>query len=247
MCFTIHIRSSRDAIEKRFNTDASALRDFDFRYFHKAFENPALPVITQENPAKVALMNWGLIPHWARDESHAFSIRKGTYNARHESLADKPSFRDAYESGRCLIIANGFFEWQHIGKNKTPWFIQRSDQELFAIAGIYDRWRNPENGEERNTFSLVTTRANPLMEKIHNTKKRMPLILEKERENQWIEAVLAAKTLEIITKPLDQEQLKAHTVSKNLGTSSANPHSMDTIRKTEYFVDQDLFSSNEER
>src|SRR6056297_1453985 len=123
MCFTINLNTTRKEIEKRFNADASVLTDFDFRYFFRAFDNPMLPVITSDNPGVVQLMQWGLIPGWTRDQDQAEKIRRGTYNARAETLHEKPSFRDSFNKRHCIIPACGFFEWQHLGERKIPWHI----------------------------------------------------------------------------------------------------------------------------
>ncbi|MDA3823076.1 MAG: SOS response-associated peptidase [Bacteroidales bacterium] len=183
MCFTINIHTTRSAIEKRFNVNASALNDFDFRYFYRAYDNPLIPVVTQEDPQRVQLMNWGLIPNWVKEVEQAEQIKNGTCNARSESLDIKPSFKSALAKGRCWIIAKGFFEWQHLGSEKIPWYISNQDHALFAFAGLYDTWNNPDTGENEKSFSLVTTKANALMEKIHNTKLRMPVMLYIMRRN----------------------------------------------------------------
>ena len=186
MCFTIEIHLTRKAIEDRFKVDSSALYDFDFNYFYRAFSNPFIPVIAQEDAASVQLMQWGLIPAWCRDRPEAERIRKGTYNARSESLHEKPSFKGALSRGRCLIIAGGFFEWQHVSQQRIPWYISLKNGESFAFAGLCDSWKDPQSGEIIRSCSIITTEANPLMAKIHNTKKRMPVILERELENEWI-------------------------------------------------------------
>ena len=136
MCFTIEIHLSRRAIEDRFRVDSSALYDFDFNYFYRAFSNPEIPVIAQEDSTRVQLMQWGLIPAWSRDREEAERIRKGTYNARSETLHEKPSFKEALNRGRCLIIAGGFFEWQLINQAKIPWYISLKSGEPFVFAGL---------------------------------------------------------------------------------------------------------------
>ena len=223
MCFTIEIHLSRKAIEDRFKVDGSALYDFDFNYFYKAFSNPFIPVIAQEDASRVQLMQWGLIPAWCRDRGEAERIRKGTYNARSESLHEKPSFRAALNRGRCLIIAGGFFEWQQVNQQKIPWYITLKNGDSFAFAGICDSWRDPQSGEIINSCSIITTEANPLMAKIHNTKKRMPVILEKDLENGWISGDPSLRNRNKILKPLHESDLKAHTVTPRLSSPHADP------------------------
>ncbi len=223
MCFTINIYTTRDAIEKRFEADASVLNNFDFRFFYRAFENPILPVITSEEPGVVQLMQWGLVPHWVRDMAQAEQIRKGTYNARAETLNKKPSFRNAYGKNHCLIIACGFFEWQHVGNQKIPWYISDKNDQLMAMAGIYDLWSNGADNDAFRGFSIVTTRANPLMEKIHNTKKRMPAILDQPSEKSWLLKVPGIEYGKLLT-PVNEERLNAYTVGRNISSYRADPH-----------------------
>ena len=241
MCFTINLHTTRDAIEKRFNADASALADFEYRYFYRAFENPRIPVITQEEPGKIQLLHWGLIPSWTKNAVQADSIRRSTYNARSESIDEKPSFRRSFEKKRCWVLAKGFFEWQHIGKQKYPWYIQKFNEDIFAFAGIYDQWMSPENEEKRSTFSIVTTRANALMEKIHNTKKRMPVILNPAVEAMWLNENTSPENLKKLLEPFDDKILKAYTIRRSLSAADADPGDERIIEPYEYPIDASLF------
>jgi putative SOS response-associated peptidase YedK len=241
MCFTIEIKLTRDALEKRFSADSSAMRDFEFRYFYRAFDNPLIPVITQASPMKIELMRWGLIPHWAQDIEQAEKVRKGTYNARKETIGEKPSFKRAFEQSRCWILVNGFFEWQLIGKEKIPWYIHQENNKPFAMAGLYDTWNNPVTGEDERSFSIVTTPANQLMEKIHNTKKRMPVILNREEEKQWISKGIPTENHSSLLKPAKEGILKAHTISKSIGSRSADPGDGKIIVPCDYYQNSSLF------
>lgn len=223
MCFTIEIHLTRKAIETRFPVNTSALHDFDFNYFYRAFSHPSIPVIAMEDPDKVQLRQWGLIPSWVNSREQAEKIRKGTYNARAETLHEKPSFKEALSTRRCLVIAGGFFEWQLVNGTKIPWYIRLRSQEPFVFAGLCDSWRDPENGDCIQTFSIVTTSAGPLMEKIHNTKKRMPVILRKEREQEWISGDISLLKRKHILLPVDDSALEAHVVSPNLLSKGADP------------------------
>ncbi|MCF8225040.1 MAG: SOS response-associated peptidase [Bacteroidales bacterium] len=241
MCFTINIYTNRDAIEKRFNADTSSLADFEFRYFFRAFDQPEIPVVTQNDPGRVQLMSWGLIPHWVKDQVQADKVRSGTYNARAESLHQKPSFRNSYTKKRCWVIVTGFFEWQQGQTGKIPWYIKIKNNQLFALAGVYDQWVDPRNGSLYNTFSIVTTRANPLMEKIHNTKKRMPVILDQKNEQKWLlpgKTVLPDKNL---FEPFDQDRLETYTVGKYISDKNADPRSSKAVQKVDYYSNKSLF------
>ena len=164
-----------------------------------------------------------LIPSWVNSQEQAEKIRKGTHNARSESLHEKPSFKGPLSRGRCLIIARGFFEWQQIPKNKIPWYISLEDQEAFAFAGLCDTWKDPHSGEIIESCSIITTRANPLMEHIHNTKKRMPVILQKDLELEWITEEPSMLNKNRLLRPFDEKGMKAHTVNPRLSSRSANP------------------------
>jgi len=241
MCFTIEIHLSRKAIEDRFRVDSSALYDFDFNYFYRAFSNPFIPVISQEDPHRVQLMQWGLIPAWSRDRDEAERIRKGTYNARSESLHEKPSFREALSRGRCLIIARGFFEWQLVNQVKVPWYISLKNKEPFAFAGLSDSWRDPLSGETFKSCSIITTDANPLMEKIHNTKKRMPVLLNKKEEMDWIVGEPSLLNRKKLLRACNESELEAYTVSPRLSSSHADPSDPAMIEPVEHVAPGKLF------
>lgn len=209
--------------------DASSLREFDFNYFYKAFTNPLIPVISQDEPGRVQLMQWGLIPSWVPDREKAAQIRKGTYNARAESLHEKPSFRGALQRGRCCVIAHGFFEWQHLGERKVPWYIRLKNDAPFLFAGLYDKWVDRETGELFRTFTIITTRANPLLEKIHNSKKRMPVILPRETETEWIRGEYGKRHSDQLMLPFPEEELHAHTVAGKISSPNADPADPEVI------------------
>ncbi|TAL28744.1 MAG: SOS response-associated peptidase [Alphaproteobacteria bacterium] len=136
------------------------------------------PVIT--NPAGrdggITYMTWGFVPHWSKED-----LKTKIINARLETLHEKPSFRDAK---RCVIPANGFFEWDRSGKPSRPFDFHLAENAPFALAGLFDEWTNPATGEVRETFAIVTTAASPVVAKIHD---RMPVILRTpEAMAAWI-------------------------------------------------------------
>lgn len=241
MCFTINLNTTRDAIEKRFEADASVLSDFDFRYFYRAFENPLLPVITDENPGVVQLMQWGLIPHWTHDHNHAEKIRKGTYNARVETLSEKPSFRDSFNKRHCIIPVCGFYEWQHAGKQKIPWYIHDRKSPFLLLAGIYDQWKNQAEQKMVHTFSIITVPANPLMEKIHNTKKRMPAILDDGQKIIWLNNNHTETKTGSTLSPYNEAGLNAFTISSIISRAGADPHDPSVVRPAQYHLDRKMF------
>ncbi|MCZ2298094.1 MAG: SOS response-associated peptidase [Chitinophagales bacterium] len=183
MCF--HSKQSKDAqtVEKRFNAKFDTYTNISSNHYN-GFTYPKTPVITNNKPQCIQLFNWGLIPFWAKDNT----IRANTLNARIETITEKPYFKN-YVKNRCLIIADGFFEWQWLdakGKQKQQYLITLPNEKLFAFAGIFSEWTDQTTGEIISTYSIVTTEANSFMAKIHNTKKRMPVILTPSNERLWL-------------------------------------------------------------
>jgi putative SOS response-associated peptidase YedK len=184
MCF--HSKQTKLAleVENRFKAEIKDIQNFKPSANINGFNFPKTPVIIDNKPNEIIHYNWGLIPTWSKDED----IRKMTLNAKIETVDEKPSFRNSVNKS-CLVIANGFYEWQWLdskGKNKNKFEIGIGNDELFAFAGIYSEWVDKTTGEIRNTYAILTTEANPLMAEIHNTKKRMPVILKQEDESNWL-------------------------------------------------------------
>lgn len=185
MCF--HSKQTKDAAsaEKRFNAVVRDLVNFSTSEHYKGFDYPQTPVITGDKPGVIDQLHWGLIPPWATDET----IRQFTLNAKIETLAEKPSFRNLVNK-RCLVLADGFYEWQWLdakGKQKRKYLITLPDGALYAYAGIWSEWVSTLTGERMCTYSIVTTEATGIMREIHNSKMRMPVILTPENEQAWLQ------------------------------------------------------------
>lgn len=203
MCF--HSKQSKDAqtVANRFKVQVNPSIGFQSNHYN-AFTYPKTPVITNNKRTELQLYQWGLIPSWAQDKT----IQKFTLNAKIETLDIKPSFKNNIKN-RCLIIADGFMEWQWLdskGSKKQPYIISRPKDELFCFAGIYSTWIDKGSGEKINTYSIVTTVANPLMAEIHNSKKRMPIILHEHQEINWLAGAnhfdFVICDIELIAKPI---------------------------------------------
>jgi putative SOS response-associated peptidase YedK len=169
--------------------------------------SPNIPVIVrQKGVNECRLMHWGLIPHWADDPS----IGNRMINARAETLTELPSFKLLVDRHRCIIPADGFYEWRKEGKRKVPMWVHLKSKESFAIAGLWDVWRKPD-GKRVESFTIITTEPNKLVRPIHN---RMPVILQPEDEEQWLDAsrtpFVKARSL---LKPYPEELMDAHDVS----------------------------------
>jgi putative SOS response-associated peptidase YedK len=170
MCFYYQLSAKAQDIENRYQRDFSKATVFEVKDRFNAFENPKMPVIIK-NESVIQFYNWGLIPHWAKDDR----IKMHTLNARIESLSEKP--------------ATGFYEWHWLdakGKQKQQYLIKNKELPIFSFAGLYAIWVDPNSGKRVNSFTIITTQANSLMSKIHNTKQRMPIILRKEDEKKWL-------------------------------------------------------------
>jgi len=163
-----------------------------------------LAVITGEKPQKLSYHRWGLIPPWAKD----ISIGNKMINARAETITEKASFRTPLFSKRCLVPADGFYEWQQ-DAGKQPYRIFVKNNALFAMAGLWERWKSP-TGEVVESFSIITTEANEFMKPIHN---RMPVILKREDEKTWLGSKDSVKILSLL-KPYAAEDMDAYPVSK---------------------------------
>jgi putative SOS response-associated peptidase YedK len=184
MCFHTEQTKIPIALETRFEASLDTPLEFHPQNHINGFEFPATPVIIDEKPQIITHYQWGLIPAWAKDSA----IQKYTLNAKIETVTEKPSFKNSVNQ-RCLVIADGFFEWQWLdskGKNKQKYEIGLPNQELFAFAGLYSQWVDKTTGEIKNTYTILTTEANALMAEIHNTKKRMPVVLKREDEGRWL-------------------------------------------------------------
>ncbi|MGI8858469.1 MAG: SOS response-associated peptidase [Thermomicrobiales bacterium] len=166
-----------------------------------------LPVVTRNSPNRIEMMRWGLIPSWAKDAS----IGSKMINARAETVAEKPAFRRSLRSRRCLVPATGFYEWKRDGESKTPHFIHLPDEPLFAFAGLYDVWHDPD-GRAVKSYTVLTTQPNELMAEIHN---RMPVILRREDEEEWLDPNnTEPEHLLPLLRPYPAEEMAAYPVSR---------------------------------
>lgn len=195
-------------------------------YHISAFNNPLYPVITASS--EIQLYRWGLIPFWTKTEEDAAAIRTKTYNARAESIFDKPSFRSSVTNKRCLIPSTGWFDWRHEKGKKIPYFIYVKDEEIFSMAGIYSEWQHPQTRQPLYTFSIITTEANELMRCIHNTNFRMPALLYKEEEEKWLYPGLNRSAVEELLQPFDSNRMEAYVIDNNFLKKS--PYDPDIIK-----------------
>lgn len=176
------------------------------------------PVVRQGRDTgerEFGLLRWGLVPFWAKDAKIGYS----TINARAEEAAQKPAFREALRKRRCLIPADAFYEWERSDpKNKQPFAIALKSGEPYAFAGLWERWR-PKEGEALETFTILTTDANEVLEPIHN---RMPVILEPKDYERWLEPAAEDRLPVDLLRPFAAEQMIAWPVSSRVGNVRNN-------------------------
>ena len=167
-----------------------------------------IPIVRsgKERPRELALVRWGLVPSWAKDEK----IGARMINARGETVAEKPSFRSAVKTRRCLIPADGFYEWVRTGEAKQPHFVHFGDARPFAFAGLWERWHK-EPGEPLETCTIITTTPNELLTDLHH---RMPVILPPDRYGEWLDPrPLVPERLQNLLVPHPAEGMEAYPVS----------------------------------
>ena len=170
-------------------------------------------VVEEDEMRKLEMFHWGLIPSWAKDPS----VGNKMINARAETVSEKPSFRKAFKVRRCLILADGFYEWQKTDNGKQPYHIKMQDDSPFAFAGLWEIW---QNGEEVRSCAIITTDANDLMAEIHH---RMPVILQPEDYKMWLDSDFDEKDpLTSLLKPYPADAMEAYPVSRRVNKPSNN-------------------------
>ena len=208
MCGRYRLSRRKQLVEEYFDT-ASDEPEWTPRY--NIAPTQPVPVIRQnpkEPRRELSLMRWGLIPSWAKDMSGAAMM----INARSETAATKPAFRDPLTSRRCLIPADGFYEWQRTGKAKQPYCFEVNGG-LFAFAGLWERWRDP-SGQWVKSCSILTTTPNAMTSAIHD---RMPVILEPENYDLWLDPGMQnVAAISELLKPYDARQMRCYSISTRI-------------------------------
>ena len=210
MCGRYAITSPLEAIIKAFDVK-SALSNLQPRY--NAAPSQDLPVIRAGKEGRdLGLMRWGLVPSWSKGPDSRYSM----INARAETVASRPAYRGPFKNRRCLIPADGFFEWKQTGNGKQPFYITLKSGEPFVFAGLWDHWISPE-GEDLTSFTIIVTDANDTVSPIHD---RMPVILPENDHAAWLgEDRSPSRTrLAIMLRPYPAELMRAHPVSRDVNS-----------------------------
>lgn len=217
MCGRYYLKSEKNVIVNEFNIYEVISEDIKPDYNIAPGRNVLCVVRNHHN--KLVSMRWGLIPSWAKDEK----IANRTINARAESLIEKPSFLKPFQSQRCLIIADGFYEWQKDAPRKIPYAITLKNNKPFAFAGLYDHWQSPDH-EIITTCTIITTKANQLLASIHN---RMPVILPKTAYDIWLDKNFQdIRKLSSFLIPFDDSQMHIYEVSDSVNSVKNNSPSL---------------------
>src|SRR5215469_9427989 len=209
MCGRYRLSRRKQLVEEYFDTTPWE-EDWNPR-FNIAPTQP-VPVVRQhpkESVRQLSVMKWGLIPHWAKDPP----IATRTINAKSETAATKPAFRDPLKFRRCLIPADGFYEWQRAGKSKQPFCFEVSDGELFAFAALWDGWKDA-NGHWVKTCSILTTTPNAVTSTVHD---RMPVILDPDSYDLWLDPEMQnVAVISELLKPYDARLMRCYPVNTRI-------------------------------
>ena len=203
MCGRFSNRSSAEKIKKEFKVEA--VPSIETRY-NIAPTQKILGISQESNERAAVLFKWGLVPSWAKDASMGPRL----INARSETVTEKPAFRDSFKRRRCIIPADGYYEWQKTGGRKQPYYFIMRDEHPFGVAGLWDRWKSPE-GEVIETCTILTTEANEMAGEIHD---RMPVILHLDDYSLWLDHdTRKLEMVEDLLRPYPADEMASYPVS----------------------------------
>lgn len=204
MCGRFVLKDNIKTLSKNFDFDQDDDVLFEPKYNITPGQN--VPIIIKEETRKCAIMRWGLVPSWSNDPLIGFQM----INARSETVAQKPSFKNSLRKRRCIVPSNGFYEWKKLdNKTKTPYYIKMKNNKPFGFAGLWDTWN--KDGANLTTFTIITTSPNELIKPIHD---RMPVILKKEDEDLWLNPDIqnSDKILHLL-KPFSSDDMETYEIS----------------------------------
>ena len=216
MCGRSSLTKTEKELEERFNASfySEDLERYNPLPNYNVAPSHITPVITNIDPEHFSAFRWGLIPFWAKDIKIGYKM----INARKETVLEKNTFKKAVASRRCIVPFDGFYEWKKTPSGKEPYRIITTDQEIFTVAGLWDKWVN-EKGEEVFSFTLLTQDPNTVVGEIHD---RMPVILRKDQEDLWLSDDLSPQQLVDMLEPYPDEYTKAYQVSKSVNNVRNN-------------------------
>jgi putative SOS response-associated peptidase YedK len=210
MCGRFNFLTHKTAVEERYGVS-----DIDFEIVPRYNIAPSQKIATviQDPNLRLVEMRWGYIPFWAKEEKIGYKM----INSRAEKVAESRVFKSSFQKKRCLIPATGFYEWQKVGKVKKPMHIRFESRDIFSLAGIFSRWKSPQD-KTILSCSIITTTPNSLVKPIHN---RMPVILPREKEAIWLDPDLRdVEVLKELLVPYEPEGMEAYEVSTYVNSPS---------------------------
>jgi putative SOS response-associated peptidase YedK len=240
MCYHKSLTAKFEQLAEYYSASyTKAVEDlYSIKFHENGFDFLPSPVITAGKPQEIQMFNWGLIPFWVKDLPSATRLKVSTLNCISEEIYEKPAYRDAAGEGkRCLIPCTGFFEWRWLdekGKTKIPYYIHMKEQPVFSIAGLYSRWKNKEDDQSYYSYTVLTTQANEMMRTIHNSKQRMPVILPREYEKDWLNPNLTKEDVLALCQPIDGSLMEAHTISKRITSKKEETNVPEVLAVQEY-------------
>ncbi len=216
MCGRYAFFTPLQAVARLFGAEESAAGDFAPRY--NIAPTQQVPIVRWSAPDEgdtsasslrmLSMARWGLVPFWAKDPA----IGNRMINARGETVSHKPAYRAAFRRRRCLVPADGFFEWQQCSSGKQPWFIRAAAGQPLALAGLWETW-SPDDGEPLHSCTIITTAANGFMRPLHD---RMPVILDAAGREAWLDRAASPDTLQAVLVPAPDDALEAWPVSRRV-------------------------------
>ena len=219
MCYHNSLKATAKELSTYYHAEVGDPTLWEPVHHFNGFGKRPWPIITDKDPHMIQLFQWQFIPPFAKAEDVINGKFKfNTLNAVGEEIFEKASYRKSIIEKRCLVPSTGFYEFKHEGAGKTEvkkgHFIYLQDQSIFSLAGIWNSWIDHRTGESFDTFSIVTVAANELMSVIHNSKKRMPVILPRDLEGKWLQPKLSREEISAMIQPFDTNLMKAHQIGK---------------------------------
>jgi len=211
MCGRYVRKSDKQKIAEHFAVHGLSLPDFgpSWNVAPQTFQ-PVIRLNRDTGEREVVMMRWGLIPYWAKEPS----IGLRTINAKAETISTAPAFREAFKYRRCLVPADAFYEWQKLdAKNKQPYAIALKDGEPFALAGLWERWKDTKAGTELLTFTIITTDPNEVVQPLHD---RMPVIIPEKDYSRWLSDPPDRPPFDLL-RPFDADRMTAWAVDRAIG------------------------------
>jgi putative SOS response-associated peptidase YedK len=243
MCGRYGRRGDKQRIAEWMQThDVNVFDEFDetnlapsFNVAPQSFQ-PVVRLNGETGERELTVMRWGLVPYWSKDGKASFS----TINAKSETVATSPAFREAWKTRRCLVPADWFYEWQKLDeKTKQPYAIALKNDEMFAFAGLWETWKDKTTGQKLRTYTILTTDPNELIEPIHN---RMPLVIPPKDYERWMASTDPAHLPVDLLRPYPAAEMKAWKVGKAVGNTRNNDASLiEPLKENEASATPSLF------